>query len=247
MTTTMYLTRAHLRREVPISAIRARIAAGHRLVWTLFADKPERERDFLWRETEPGLFYLLSTRQPEDRHALFDMDPPKPFMPTLAPGDRLAFILRVNATVARVSVGKPGANGRVRGGRCDVVMDALRSFPAGTRAEARRSAVARVACDWLARQGAKHGFVLPPAEQDSGRADGSDRVEDSCVRVVGYDVWRLDRGPRREDLQIGVLDIEGVLEVRDPAVFVAALSRGFGRAKAFGCGLMLVRRVPSPL
>jgi CRISPR system Cascade subunit CasE len=39
-----------------------------------------------------------------------------------------------------------------------------------------------------------------------------------------------------------VLDFEGVLEVTDPVRFLAALANGFGRARAFGCGLMLIRR-----
>ena len=39
-----------------------------------------------------------------------------------------------------------------------------------------------------------------------------------------------------------VLDLEGVLEVIDPAMFLQHLSTGFGRAKAFGCGLMLIRQ-----
>jgi len=41
----------------------------------------------------------------------------------------------------------------------------------------------------------------------------------------------------------GSLDISGVLEVRDPAVFLGNLSKGFGRARAFGRGLMLIRRI----
>ncbi len=40
----------------------------------------------------------------------------------------------------------------------------------------------------------------------------------------------------------GVLDYEGVLTVEDPVLFLSALTVGFGRARAFGCGLMLVRR-----
>ena len=43
-------------------------------------------------------------------------------------------------------------------------------------------------------------------------------------------------------IRFSVLDFTGVLEVRDPAAFLAAIARGFGRAKAFGCGLMLIRR-----
>ena len=42
--------------------------------------------------------------------------------------------------------------------------------------------------------------------------------------------------------EIGVLEFEGVLTVTSPAEFVAAVLQGFGRAKAFGCGLMLIAR-----
>jgi CRISPR system Cascade subunit CasE len=41
---------------------------------------------------------------------------------------------------------------------------------------------------------------------------------------------------------ISVLDLKGIIEVTDPAGFVDKLGRGFGSAKAFGNGLMLVRR-----
>ncbi len=40
----------------------------------------------------------------------------------------------------------------------------------------------------------------------------------------------------------GVLDLEGEIEVTDPAAFATALAQGFGRAKAWGCGMMLIRR-----
>jgi CRISPR system Cascade subunit CasE len=40
-----------------------------------------------------------------------------------------------------------------------------------------------------------------------------------------------------------VLDINGVLTVKDPERFLVALASGFGRARAFGYGLMLIRRV----
>ncbi|WP_243641924.1 type I-E CRISPR-associated protein Cas6/Cse3/CasE [Rhodovulum steppense] len=42
--------------------------------------------------------------------------------------------------------------------------------------------------------------------------------------------------------QFGILDLEGRIEVTDPEALLARLARGFGRAKAFGCGLMLIRR-----
>lgn len=247
MSAPLYLSRARLRRDAPVAALRAllvpsgdsaRVAAGHRLVWTLFGDSPDRTRDFLWREADPGVFYLLSRRIPEDRHGLFALDEPKPFAPTLAPGDRLAFVLRANATVARG--GGPGRRGKP----CDVVMDALHGTPPGERAQARRRAIETAGRAWLAAQGSKAGFTFPPCKSGSGSADGAeedaDAGERSTVRVVGYRTLRLERAGAHA--RIGILDFEGVLEVQDPTRFLEALTHGFGRAKAFGCGLMLIRR-----
>ena len=38
------------------------------------------------------------------------------------------------------------------------------------------------------------------------------------------------------------LTFRGVLKVRDPPGFLNAVVSGFGASKAFGCGLMLIRR-----
>lgn len=225
--TTKFFSRVELRRDAPAAAIRAvlmpegqaaRAATAHHLVWTLFADAPERARDFLWREHAPGVFYLLSDRAPHDVHGLFDVKEPKVFAPILRPGDRLAFELRVNATISRG--GAPG----VRGKPCDIVMDALHRLPAGRRAGAKTDVCNRVAPEWLSRQGQRAGF-------------GIERID-----VLGYSTIGLDRGRDRVDAKLGVLDLRGILAVHDAGLFVAAIGAGFGRGKAFGCGLMVVRR-----
>lgn len=224
----MFLTRARLRRDrglAPLAALLlpesgdARADVGHRLVWTLFGDTADRRRDFLWREQGPGVFLLLSARPPEGGADLFDLDPPKPFAPMLAVGDRLAFLLRANAVVARG--GGPG----LRGKRRDVVTDALAKVPASKRAERRREVLTEAGADWLARQGAAAGF----------RPLGASTVEG--------DEWRRIPRPGSKSITFNVLDFAGRLEVTDPDRFLPALVRGFGRAKAFGCGLMLIRRV----
>lgn len=232
MSETMLLSRARLRKDSPIQALArvlvpddaaGRTATAHRLVWTLFADTPERERDFLWREAEPGVFYLLSNRPPVDHHSLFDLDPPKAFIPALAAGDRLAFSLRANATVARG--GGPGRRGKP----CDVVMAALYDLPPGARAQQRADKTQEAGMKWLESQGAKSGFTL------ARRSDGTVNA-----RSVSHSVLTLDR--RQATMRIGVLDLEGVLVVSNPKDFCRCLAHGFGRAKAFGCGLMLIRR-----
>ena len=43
--------------------------------------------------------------------------------------------------------------------------------------------------------------------------------------------------------RIGVSDVSGVLEIDEGERFLSRVIAGFGRAKAFGCGLMLLRRL----
>lgn len=224
--TEWFLSRARLRRDAPIAALAQLLvpdntadqaAASHRLVWALFADGADRKRDFLWRQEAPGRFMILSARPPVDSHALFDLHF-KPFAPMLAVGDQLGFTLRANAVVARPE--KPGQRGK----RHDVVMDLLRQA-SGPRAEERTNAILMAGRSWLANQGEAHGFV-PRGE---AAVDGYNRI------VVPRPVGR--------PAVFGVVDITGVIELRDADRFLAKLVQGFGRARAFGCGLMLIRRV----
>ena len=224
--TELFLSRAQLRRDSGAVAALARLlvpddagpraAATHRLVWALFADAPTRQRDFLWREEAPGRFMTLSARPPAALD-LFEVDS-KPFSPCLAVGDQLGFALRANAVVARAEA--PG----YRGKRHDVVMDALRRAPEGQRAEARLGIVIETGRSWLARQGAAHGFT----PHDGVGVDGYEQIE------IARDAGRPAR--------FSQLDLSGVLTVTDPVAFLTALAAGFGRARAFGCGLMLIRR-----
>lgn len=242
-----YLTRARLRHDAPTSALRdalsrvdaTRAAAAHRLIWLLFGDDAERRRDFLWREAEPGVFYLLSERPPSP-HPLFQVDEPKAFDPALAAGDRLKFVLRANATVARKREGAPAG---VRGARCDIVMDAIHALPRGTRAGPRQERLPEVATRWLVAQGEKHGFRLEErGSTEPWEMTGAGAERREALEVMGYRVMRIGRSRGRDALQLGVLDLEGTLVVTDPDRFLAALAHGFGRGKAFGCGLMLIRR-----
>lgn len=220
-------TRATLRRDVPASALRtvllpdgasARAAAMHHLIWTLFGDAPDRERDFLWREHAPGEFFLLSSRPPIDVHGLFELSPPKSFAPALRPDDRLSFELRVNATVSRG--GAPG----VRGKPSDIVMDALHLLPTEERSARRAGVLDTVANAWMTRKGSCSGFKV------------------SRLRVIGYSMVVMDRSRGAPAVRFGVLDLCGELVVTDASAFLASVSAGFGRSKAFGCGLMVMRR-----
>ncbi len=221
------LSKVTVRHDAPIQALwktlfpadaSARINSSHRLLWTLFADAPERERDFLWREQQPGTYFVLSQRAPRDLHQLFHVDGPREFAPSLVRGESLHFLLRVNATVSRG--GAPG----VRGKRSDVVMDAIHGVIGADRAAARVAALDGVSRRWLDERGARDGYAL----------------QELVVR--SYDTVRLDRGRDVKPVRYGVLDLEGVLRVDDPELMLPAIVRGVGRAKSFGNGLMLIRR-----
>lgn len=241
MTAQTYLSRVSLRSDVPAAALRElllpvgedqRVASAHRLIWTLFADSPDRIRDFLWREGRPGEYYVLSERKPTDQHGLFRVDPPRIFAPSLRIGDRLSFVLRVNATISRSS--GPG----LRGKPCDIVMDAIRREP-GDRAETRKRLLNQVATRWMSERGVKCGFAF--CEEVHG--EDANPMHVGPIQVLGYRTMRMNRGKGKQQLSVGVLDLQGELEVRDPALFVDSVNAGFGRAKAFGCGLMLIKRV----
>lgn len=101
---------------------------AHQLLWKLFPG--DEKRSFIFREEvareqmpfhkgvkgEP-VFYLVSGSQPISDHPIFAVES-KTYAPKLANGERLAFRLRANPTIARKEEGKKNSS------RHDVVMDA---------------------------------------------------------------------------------------------------------------------------
>jgi CRISPR system Cascade subunit CasE len=119
-------------------------------------------------------------------------------------GTRLRFRLQANPT-KRVGTGQPGAGKRVELQREPDQME------------------------WLARQGATHGF----------------RVLDARVRgAIGVNGkihgWQRGEVGAARRLTVGTATFDGALEVIDGMAFLAALRGGIGPAKAYGCGLLSI-------
>jgi len=232
-----YLTRATLNLRASSGALAALLRPRdadtaldlhHRLIWSLFP-AGARRRDFLWRATRRTEFLVLSQRRP-CHNDLFGPLEVKTFAPDLEVGNRLRFTLRVNATKHRIAR-RTGRGGPARH-RTDIVTDALLALrEQGRRVDERghvphteRCATEKaVATEWLARQGETSGFG---------------------VETVDVESWlrRHLRRPGGRDAAIGILNLTGILRVREVEAFTARLLNGFGRARAFGCGLMLIRR-----
>ena len=200
------------------------IYAIHQILWHLFPSDPDADRDFIFRE-EAGngwpFFYMVSQRRPDPLDGLVNIET-KSYQPRLSEGQRLSFSLRANPVVT-----KKTANGkRVRH---DVVMDAKRKiakpFSANTdiaSCELEHDAGIK----WLEARADKLGFGFDPG----------------MVRVFGYRQHHFKSRKRKDAIRFSSLDFGGLLTVKNANRFGQTLLRGIGRAKAFGCGLMLVRR-----
>ena len=199
----------------------------HRLIWSLFP-AGGCKRDFLWRAAQRTEFLVLSQRRPS-HNELFEPLQVKTFAPELEVGDRLRFTLRVNATKHRLArqTGHIGPASH----RTDIVTDALLTLREQSRHvderghvpdTERRTTETAVATGWLARQGEKSGFAVE-------RIDVESCLRRTCVDREG------------QDATIGILNLTGIVRLTDVEEFTTRLRHGFGRARAFGCGLMLIR------
>lgn len=207
-----------------------RVLAGgeyrhHQALWALFSDSPERRRDFIYRrmEGEPGLVFLaVSARPPSDPFGAWAVQT-KEYAPALEPGDRLRFSLRANPV-------RTGRNANGKPARFDVVMDRKRALrekgvePVEMPSQAQIAQKAGV--DWMASRQEKIGL----------------EIESNGLRADGYRILEMPRGQGKSKVRIATLDFEGVCRVIDPDRLQKALFEGIGPAKAFGCGLLLIKR-----
>ncbi|KGK41710.1 hypothetical protein LH51_12630 [Nitrincola sp. A-D6] len=233
----MYLSRV---RFLPTSSARAALLkiqqqgsyASHQLLWRLFTD--QSERNFLFREEQSkgfngpkGLpeFLVLSEIEPICQEQLFQIES-KLFKPQLSSGDRLGFRLRANPTIAL----KSKVPDQKRGGRHDVLMHAKTQakLDGEKNPAAIQQRMERAAIDWL----------TAPARLERLGIDF-----DIEPNFCGYSQQRTYKKTERQPISYSSVDYEGILTIRDPEIFLSQLTAGIGRAKSFGCGLMLIRRV----
>lgn len=154
----------------------------------------------------------------------WDLAADKP-MPTLAAGTHLAYRVRV-CPVTRLA---RGSTARTPGSEMDAYEAAcLAAERAGTPMPARDA----VYVDWLrSRLDSEALAIGPPAVTTRRSVDLLRRARPSG------EPERPLRRLRRPDVTF-----TGEMEVRDPHRFAALLTRGIGRHRAFGFGMMLLRR-----
>lgn len=218
---------------------------AHQALWSLLGRGPDQKRDFLFHAEESRgrpSFLVLSTHEPEvSPDGLWSIDT-RAFAPALRAGQRLGFRLRASPVVRRGEKVQGKANRRVH--RHDVVMDLTRALGEAGQELPDLSERARAAgLGWLEGQSARAGFRLVEADVDTIGEDGllEPGRKQVAVRIDGYRQHRIARRGATP-IRFSTLDFEGQLEVTAPEVFLAKVRSGFGPQKAFGCGLMLLRR-----
>lgn len=203
--------------------------SDHQWLWRWFPAEAGTARDFLFRRQDaddgPPRFYVVSQRPPMERLGAW-IARTRDYAPRLEVGEQLRFELRANPTV------RHGRDGKSK--RHDVVMEAktrLLTQHGLTRWQdwqsddkpALHAVIQRACSDWLARRGELAGFSLD-------------------VETLIVESHQQHREKREASLMFTTVDLQGQLTVTDPQRFQQMLTKGIGHAKAFGCGLMLVRR-----
>ncbi|HCO43858.1 type I-E CRISPR-associated protein Cas6/Cse3/CasE [Immundisolibacter sp.] len=205
----------------------------HQWLWRFFPNDPDAPRDFLFRRSErDGMarFHMVSARPPVSPDSAWTVQS-REYAPHIAPGTHLQFELRANPVV------RTRRDGKTR--RDDVVM-AEKKRLLQARGLARWAdwvdedrptlydLVAQTCSAWLRRCGERDGFVL----------------DEGALRVDAYRNHAEKRQlPKERRLRFSSVDFAGVLTVTDTDRLHKALLHGIGPAKAFGCGLLLVRRL----
>jgi len=197
----------------------------HQALWKLFPSVPDADRDFIYRVEQRDLrriYYMVSQRKPENEHGWVVES--KPYAPVIRQGQMLEFNLRINPVVTRKD-----ESGRRH--RHDVVMDAKHQSGYQKLSVIQRPPMSKLIQEsgvkWLSCRAEKHGFAL----------------SDNSITIESYDQHQSYKQGYKRPIRYSTMDITGVLRVEDVNCFCALLENGIGPAKAFGCGLMLVRRI----
>lgn len=221
----------------------------HQLLWQLFPSAASR--NFLFARATGGapVYYVVSGDRPRPSSSAWTVET-REYWPQLSAGDQLSFRLRANPVAVQKVTRTPEQHQAwlenrkaqelpemsvekrfPRRIRHDVVMQAKYAIGWKNLPEEQRPPLAelihRAGLDWLAGRQERNGFLLHP----------------ESLQVDGYSQHRFMK-KERKPIVFSSLEFQGVLTVIEPADFIEkALFEGIGPAKAFGCGLLLVRRI----
>ena len=209
------------------SLLRCGVYGEHKLIWKFFPDNKNSERDFLFRRFGAGekiVYYLLSGRRPLNENGEWKIET-KQFDPVITKGMKFSFNLRANPVITN-RTDNPSTNERKRN---DVYMNALAKYKASPEMDrpSNNEILMDSGLEWLEKRSEQNGFIFNREQ----------------VIVDGYQKMEGSKGKTGHRIQIGVIDYSGVLMVDNSERFKNMLFSGIGKSRAFGCGLLLIKRI----
>jgi CRISPR system Cascade subunit CasE len=220
----MFLTQAYLRRDAldneDVTRLLQNLDGEHKLVWRLFADHPDRDRDFIFcrlREANVPTFVMVSHREPVDENNNWELDV-SPYDPGVEEGDVVHFSLKANPTVKR--------DGR----RHDIVMDAIKRMENEQDMDRdeippRHEIAKKEGRLWLLKRQKHYGYKL----------------KGNRLKIDNYRQHKFKKLNNGRQIKLSSLDFTGLMEVTDEDQFRDALFNGVGPSKAYGFGCLLVK------
>jgi len=197
----------------------------HQKMWELAGRDKNQRRDFLYRVEYDAYqnikhIYLLASHRVSPQNNMKLVVSPE-YRPKLEEQERLCFKLRANPIVKRKE------NGKTK--EYSLLMDAKQKLKRNEKTYQEKFSldelIHEIGMKWLTRKGEQHGFAVKEFEI-----------------AIDNDREYVIKTPVKNEYMLRTLDFGGILTVVDPERFIEALYQGVGTAKAFGCGLMLVRR-----
>ena len=223
----------------------------HQLLWQLFDSDSKAKRDFLYRQTvEQGRtkYYILSKRKPMDKKDIWHIDQPKVYKPQLKAGQTLYFMLRANPVVF-----SPDKKRR----RYDVVQHAKKTMDYSNLSWKKKLNQTGFEKGAALEVFSSYNKDLKPEKSNKTSIPMQSIIQDSCFKWLkakansnGFAVDKKEvivDGYRqhkiyKKNIIYSSVDFHGFLTVDDPETLKSSLVKGIGKSKAFGCGLLLIKK-----
>ena len=189
----------------------------HKIIWQLFNtnDLPQK-RDFIFHYNEDKHeFYIVSPFKPKKTHwSIIEI---KQYDPKLRSNMLLRFKTQVNATIDTKDL---FSQKKIR---TDVVIHAIKVARHKNQLFSRNELIQSSALNWLKNREKMGGFLVQHAVASS------------------YQQYQLWKSSKRK-LSFSTIELEGMIKVTNPNLFKNILFHGLGRKRAFGYGLMFVKK-----
>ena len=220
----MYFSRITIQPHADINQFAREVCQNsykeHQALWNLFEVEPNATRDFIYRhEVRNGRpsYYVVSKRPPANNHGIWLIET-KQYNPRLSTGQKFAFVLRANPVIT------------INSKRHDVVMAekhrmGYKNIPHAERPPLQKI-VQQAGAKWLNQRAENNGFLF----------------NEEVAKIDGYQLHESQKPGSKRSIRFSTIDYQGLLTVDDPGKFEKVLLHGLGKSKAFGCGLLLIKR-----